>query len=151
MNWLRTVLLVVALAHLSFGLYGLYAPNQMAQVADLEMRSIGAVGEIRGIYGGLMVAFGLAVLRGSMGGRVAAAWLRVIALGYAGIVLGRLASLALDGLSGYTIFAGAFELVLAAFLGWSATEVARMGVASGTVPAGAVASSDGAEAMDDSE
>ena len=126
MNWLRTVLLVLALAHLSFGLYGLYAPEQMAQVADLEMRSIGATGEIRSIYGGLMVAFGLAILRGSMGGRVAAAWLRVVALGYTGIAVGRLVSLALDGVSGYTIFAGAFELALAAILGWSATEVARL-------------------------
>ena len=127
MNWLKTVLAVFALLHVLFGLYGLYAPLQMAQIVELEARTAGAIGEIRAIYGGLFLALGLVIARGWFGGPLAAAWLRVVAMGYAGLFVGRVASVAVDGPSGYTIFAGAFEIVIAGFFAWAANQLRAEG------------------------
>jgi hypothetical protein len=127
MKWLRTVLLVLALLHVLFGLYGLYAPLQMAQIVDLGASTPGAIGEIRAIYGGLFLALGLVIARGWFGGPLAAAWLRVVAMGYTGLFVGRVVSVAIDGPSGYTLFAGAFEIAIAGFFAWAATELRGAG------------------------
>lgn len=123
MNWVKTLLLVMAVLHVLFGVYGLYQPSQMAQIAELEAPTPAARGEIRAVYGGLFIAFGLILLRGALGGPIAAAWVRAVSLAYAGLFVGRVVSVAVDGPSGYTLFAGAFEIGLAGFFAWVASEL----------------------------
>lgn len=136
MNWLKTLLLVMALLHALFGLYGLYQPSQMAQIAELEAVTPAARGEIRAVYGGLFVAIGGILLRGALGGPVAAGWVRAVSVAYAGLFLGRVVSVAVDGPSGYTLFAGAFEIALAGFFAWAATGLRAPKTGSGVAGSG---------------
>lgn len=125
MNWLRTLLVALAVLHLLFGMYALYLPLQVAQLAELVAPTPAAVSEIRAVYGGLMLAVAAVLARGALGGRIGAAWLRAAAVAYAGIFFGRAVSISVDGPTGYALFAGAFEIALAIFLGWAAAELRR--------------------------
>jgi hypothetical protein len=125
MNWVKTLLVALAVLHLLFGLYALYMPLQVAQLAEILVPTPAAVSEIRAVYGGLMIAVGAVLARGVLGGPVGAAWLRAAAVAYAGIFFGRAVSISVDGPTGYALFAGGFEIALAIFLGWAASELRR--------------------------
>lgn len=121
----RVILAVLAVGHMGFGVWALAAPDRVAAMVEMSLRTAGATGEVRAVYGGLMLALGLALARGAMGGARAGSWLSVVALGYGGLVLGRAVSLATDGASGYTLLAMAFEALVGAFVGWTATQAGR--------------------------
>jgi hypothetical protein len=123
MKSLGPVLLVVAAAHVLFGLYGLYSPQTLAPWAGLELTTPGAHGEIRAIFGGLIIAMGVAIGRGAVGGAGGRHWLWAIAAMYVGLVAGRVVSLGVDGFSMHTLIAGLFEGGLSAFLFWAGTEM----------------------------
>jgi len=123
MKWVTPFLLLLALAHVLFGFYGLYSPDGMAGITGLEMATTGARGEMRAIIGGLMAALGIAILRGSMGGKTGRQWLWAVAAAYVGLACGRLVSLGMDGMSAHTLLAGLLEGVLATVLFWLGMEV----------------------------
>lgn len=118
----KAILAVVALVHIGFGLWGMSAPDRVAAMFELQPLTSGALGEIRAVYGGLVVALGVAIGRGAFGGTGARPWLMVAALAYAGLVAGRIVSLALDGASAYTVLALGVEALMAAFLSWASTQ-----------------------------
>lgn len=114
--WLKYALLVIGIAHLIFGVFALYAPGQVAGMIGLDMETAGGRGEVRALYGGLVCAVGVAILRGAMAGPSAKQWLLVIAVLYSGLAVGRIVSLAGDGVAFHTLGALAVEGGLAAFL-----------------------------------
>lgn len=116
----RIALAVLAVAHIGFGIWALGAPQQVAAMAELQPLTAGAMGELRAVYGGLIIAMGAAIARGAMGGANAGVWLTVVALAYGGLASGRLVSLLADGASGYTLLAMGLETLLAAFVAWTA-------------------------------
>jgi hypothetical protein len=123
MKWITPVLLLLALAHILWGFYGFYAPDAMAQLVGFEMTTTGARGEMRAVFGGLVGALGVAILRGSIGGKGRRQWLWAVATAYVGLACGRLISLGMDGMSAHTLFAGLFEVGLAILLFWIGMEV----------------------------
>lgn len=114
--WLKYALLVIGVAHLIFGIFALYAPVQVAGLMGLEPLSAGGHGEIRALYGGLVAAVGIAILRGAMGGPAGKQWLMAIAVAFSGLAVGRIVSLAGDGVAAHTLGALAFEGGIAGFL-----------------------------------
>ena len=62
---LRNVLILVAIAHLGFGVLALFAPEKVAALVDLEIGKPAGRGELRAVYGGTMCAFGVIVLLGA--------------------------------------------------------------------------------------
>jgi hypothetical protein len=119
MKWLTPLLLLLALAHILAGLYGLYAPDTLAPSLGLDMTTVGGRGEMRAIFGGLIAALGVMILRGSMGGPTGRQWLWAVATAYVGLAAGRLVSLGMDGMSAHTLFAGLLEGGLAVVMFWS--------------------------------
>ncbi len=142
MNWLKTLLLILALGHLLFGAYALLVPDAAARIVSLQPMTPGATGEIRAIFGGLIVGMGLVIVRGAVGGDRGKQWLLAASVAYFGLVLGRIVSLVLDGAVAHTLMAGAFEGLLGVLLFYAAIDIARpgTGTARGAAPeSGAVA------------
>lgn len=124
MKWITPLLLLLALGHVLLGLYGLYAPGSVAPMLGLEAVTAGGSGELRAVFGGLIAAMGVAILRGSLGGSAGRQWLWAIATGYVGLAAGRLVSLGMDGMAAHTLFAFLLEVGLAIVLFWTGMEVA---------------------------
>jgi hypothetical protein len=140
MNWMKPLLLLVALGHMILGLYGLYAPDSVAPMLGLETVTAGGRGELRAVFGGMVTAMGVAVLRGSMGGAASRQWLWTVATLYVGLAAGRVVSLGLDGLTAHTLFGGILEGGLAVVLYWCGMELGAARPSAGPsdppVPAG---------------
>lgn len=109
--------------HLIFGGYALFAPASVASFMGFELQGAGAVGEVRAIFGGLVFAIGLAILRGAAGGVRGRQWLFAVALGYAGLFAGRVVSLAGDGPTAHTLLSMAVEGAFAGFLLFAAGQL----------------------------
>ncbi len=141
MKWLVPTLLALAAAHVVFGLY---SPETLAPWAGLELTTPGAHGEIRAIFGGLIIALGIAIARGALGGAAGRHWLWAVAGMYLGLVAGRLVSLGVDGFSMHTLAAGIFEGAVAGLLFWAGSEAPTAATAASPTPAADTSGTDGA-------
>lgn len=120
--WTRILVTLLAVGCMAFGVYGLARPGAAGELVSLVPTGPEGVGEIRAVYGGLMIAVGALLLWGSMGKRRSAAWLVAVGVGFAGLFVGRLVSLLLDGLTGYTLMATVLEGGVAGLLFVAAAE-----------------------------
>lgn len=107
--WTRILVTLLAVGCMAFGVYGLARPGPAGELVSLVPTGPEGVGEIRAVYGGLMIAVGVLLLWGSLGKRRSAAWLVAVAVGFAGLFVGRVVSLLLDGLTGYGLVAAVLE------------------------------------------
>lgn len=132
--WLKYTLLALGVGHLIFGVYALSAPLQVAGLLSLSPATPGASGEIRAVFGGLAAAMGVAILRGARRGPAGRQWLLLLALAFAGLVLGRVASLAGDGFALHTVLSMILEGGIAAILLYAAGEAGGAGGAPRSAP-----------------
>lgn len=114
--WVRYVLIGLGLVHVVLGVFGLYAPESVAGFLSLDPLNAAALGEVRAVFGGLMLGIGIVFVRGSTGGRGARQWLMAAAVGYAGLALGRILSLAADGVRFHTLVSLLVEAAVCAFV-----------------------------------
>ncbi|MEM8882556.1 MAG: DUF4345 family protein [Planctomycetota bacterium] len=105
----RTLLIVLGLINLAWGLFALAQPTEAASWVGLESTTAAATGELRALYGGLFVAFGVTLL-------VRPQWAGAVAIAYTGIALTRVLSLFLDGFETFTLTALGVEGFLALLL-----------------------------------
>jgi hypothetical protein len=113
----KALVATLGLANLAFGAVALVAPGRIAGLIGVELLGPAAQGEIRAVFGGLVLVLGgtmFAALRHPDG----PAWLRLLALAFAGLALGRVASLVADGVQTYTLLALLLEAGSAAVLAW---------------------------------
>lgn len=106
----RLFLVFCALVWLPYGLYCLVQPGFLEEAAGVAFHTPTGATELRAMYGGLQAAIGAL----AAGAAWRTAWVRptltVLVFLCAGLGLGRLAGVALDGgLSAYTGFALGFE------------------------------------------
>ncbi len=94
--------------NLAFGVYALFAPQAAAELSELGIESAKATAEYRTVFGGLIIGLGGAMLLAPTRPDPRP-WMLALALLFAGLVLGRLVSLALDGVTLYTAGLGAVE------------------------------------------
>ena len=112
---IRMLLLVLAAINVLFGAIALAQPRRVASWIGFELIGSGGLGEFRAVYGGLVVVVGILI--------AVAVWMTnggplfgSLALVFAGLVVGRAVSLAVDGFSAYTLSAAIFEAFGAALL-----------------------------------
>jgi hypothetical protein len=112
---IRALLLILAAINVLFGIIALAQPRRVASWIGFELMGTGALGEFRSVYGGLVAVVGIliavAVLMTDGGPLIGS-----LALVFAGLVVGRAVSLAVDGFATYTVAAGIFEAVGMALL-----------------------------------
>lgn len=94
----RLVLLLNGLAFVGFGLAFAVAPDTMLALIDLPIPNGGARTDLRAIYGGLEIGFGLYLLLSAARPAMVTSGLLAATLATAGLVTGRTYGLALDGL-----------------------------------------------------
>lgn len=112
-NFGRLILILAAVVWLGVGVSGLVNPTELADWFGIDLESKSALAEFRAMYGGLSIA--LALLHG--GAAVRGAWLRPALLMSstitAGLLFGRVVSVAMDGMFGPVVMALAgIEVVL---------------------------------------
>lgn len=115
---LELLVYFLAVGNVGFGLFGLCFPRRAARFAGFELADSSSFGEIRGVYGGLVIGLGLAMAwtarAGSSGGAT------VLLVVFAGLTIGRAISAVLDGAVRYTVIAvlieGATAVLLWVFL-----------------------------------
>jgi len=118
----QVCLAVAAAAFLIVGVGHLVAPLKMVEPVDIQLRGVNALNEIRANYGGMHFLMGVFFLAGAFLSKLRWAALVALAVFTSGLVLGRVASVAVDGTPGtfvWMLLAG--ELVIAAaawFLLW---------------------------------
>ena len=110
----RVPLYLVAAIDVAFGLWSIARPHDTADLLSLGLLDDTAAGEIRTVFGGLVLAIGVLIWQGVRRGRPA--WLRVVGYGHCGLAAGRAASLVLDGMHAYTAVSLAFEAGVALLL-----------------------------------
>jgi hypothetical protein len=111
----RALLWLIAAANVLWGVAALLAPRWALGVLAMEALEPHAVGEIRSVFGGLVLALGVLIGIG-LWRRDKALWLEALALGFAGLVVGRALSLVLDGVQTYSLLALAGEGLTALLL-----------------------------------
>jgi Domain of unknown function (DUF4345) len=79
-----------------FGLVGLFAPALLAAKVNLMPANIAGIGEMRGLYGGGFIAFGLVTLAGLRSPSVSRGMLLAMSIITGGIVIGRVFGMAID-------------------------------------------------------
>lgn len=115
----RAVLLLFAALNVAWGVFALARPAAAGRFVGLDPVTAHGAGELRAVYGALVIGIGALVAlatRVDGGGQ----WLRALAILFAALALGRLVSLALDGVNGYTLAALGLEGGSAALLAWAA-------------------------------
>jgi hypothetical protein len=115
------LLLVLAAVHFGYGLFALVAPDRAARWVGLAPVRPAGRGEIRALYGGLLVAVGV-VLAWGLVDPWGPAWYLALGLGFAGLAVGRAASLVVDGVRPYTVVAFVAETLVSVLLLWSASD-----------------------------
>lgn len=106
-----TLLLVMGIAFLPYGLYCLAVPGFLAGAAGLTATTPTGLTEIRAMYGGLQAGFGVLLLAAARDSRLTLGGLAAVAFVMPGLALARLFGVMLDGgLSGYTIGALVVEI-----------------------------------------
>lgn len=89
---------IVATVFLGLGTINLFFPVAGMAAFDVQISSVSALNEIRANYGGMHFALGLLFLSGALVRALRVSTLLVVALFTAGLLLGRLVSLVLDGI-----------------------------------------------------
>lgn len=120
----KGLLLLVGAIFAAIGLLGLYSPVDVASAFGLQAPSVGAKSEVRAVFGGVYLLFGLYFLWAAFQVSLRRAALRVSMLFLGGLVLGRVISLFADGITvnPWIWVFGMLEIVLfgvALWLGYS--------------------------------
>jgi len=121
---IRNVLTLVSLFNIGFGIWVLIEPRFVIdqllywQGSDPYGGNLtpGSFGEMRAMFGGLVLMFGVVTLR-ALWNPAYAAWLQPLAWCLLGSALARASSLILDGGSRYTFIAATLEATTALLLG----------------------------------
>lgn len=108
MTWWKPLLILVAGAHVAGGMLAIAQPVRAGEVIGLLPMSPAATGEVRAVYGGLLIVLGYLIFL-APSRPDGAAWLRVMGIAFLGLAAGRAVSLAIDGWAAYTAIALAFE------------------------------------------
>lgn len=124
MPWIRIGTWLLVVVNVGFGVFAVAAPGRVAGMVGWTIDAPHGAGELRAVYGGLVGALG--VMLGLAWSRRDGSWYSALAIGFAGLTLGRLVSLAVDTVATYTLVAAVFEGLTALFL-WRAG--ARLGEA----------------------
>lgn len=131
----RLILALSALAFLGFGVVFLVSPAPMAAFVDLAVLTPTAHTEIRAMYGGLEIGLGVVLL--TLLGRQdhVVVGLRVALFAFAGMALGRLAGLVVDGVWQPVMWLlTAIEVIAAALVAWALRSVPAARHAAETTP-----------------
>lgn len=120
---IRAVLWAFALVNLAYGVFALFDAQRAARLVRLHPETRAARGEIRALYGGLVIALGLMTI---VGLRRPEGWVVIEALGiaFAGLAAGRVGALLLDGFSRWNAWLLVGEGGAAVFLFWAAPQLA---------------------------
>ncbi|MGE3965517.1 MAG: DUF4345 family protein [Planctomycetota bacterium] len=131
----RTVLIAgLGVTNLLFGVYCIVRPTTLAELAGVTSPTASVLGELRAVYGGLVGALGLALLA-ILFRKLDRPEQVLLGVLFAGLSLGRLVSIVVDGPSGFTLSALGFEGGAAAVLWWNPTPADGVRAA-GTRPTG---------------
>lgn len=104
MTWALRLVAVVCIA---FGVAFFALPELVGWAGLLALGPEGR-GEVRAVYGGLLLVLGIVILEG-LRRPDRRAWLEVAALVFGGLAAGRVAGLLHDGVASYTVGALLFE------------------------------------------
>jgi hypothetical protein len=115
---IRAAISIVAAINLLFGIVAMIQPARVAGWIGFELSGAGATGEMRAVYGGLVAVVGILMLF-AVWTNVGAPLLWPLALLFAGLVIGRIVSLAFDGFAFYTFAATVFEILAAGLLAYA--------------------------------
>ena len=114
----KIILTILAIEHLGFGLYGLYAPNSMAELTGYILNSEFATSEIRAFYT-LISALGFMALFAIFIGSIIRQTYIFYAFIFGSILTGRLINFSVTGeLSTAIIVAMAAEAIVIALCIW---------------------------------
>jgi hypothetical protein len=109
----RGVLLATALAFVGPGLGFLLAPERFAAAVDLSLGSSTAASDVRAVFGGLEIAIGAWLGAAALRTREVAGALALQRVALGGMLVGRVASVVLDGVPGSIGWAlGGIEVAL---------------------------------------
>lgn len=115
----RVFLGICTLAWLPYGILCFLDPDLLVESAGVAASTATGSTELRAMYGGLQAALGALSLAGALRPSLARPALVSLVAVASGLLLARLAGLALDG--GYTSYTGgalAFEAMMAGAAGW---------------------------------
>ena len=115
---LRVLLYLFALLNAAVGAAALAVPRRLATSIGYELTGTAAYGEMRAVYGGLFLAFGIVVVV-ALQRPDSGSWLMALGLLYVGLAGGRLVSAVLDGAVRYTLVTALIEVGGAALLIYS--------------------------------
>tara|TARA_R110002110_G_scaffold134582_4_gene317999 strand:- start:111 stop:503 length:393 start_codon:yes stop_codon:yes gene_type:complete len=113
------LLWINAVGFVGMGLAGLLMPEIPVNLIGYELLGTDAAIEVRAQYGGLFIGIGVFAIWGALQASMWQASLKLMLLVYAGLALGRLTGLLLDGGSpgSYTYGATVFELFMVVAFG----------------------------------
>ena len=106
---------MLGVGNLAFGAVALVAPGRVAGFIGFELLTPEASGELRAVFGGLVLVLG-GLMLGGLRHSEGRAWLRALALVFGGLAFGRMVSLLVDGPNSYTFVALALEALSAVLL-----------------------------------
>ena len=112
-------LAIAALAFLIVGIGHLLVPLTMVEPMSIQLQGINAFNEIRANYGGMHSLMGIFFLLGVFVTKLREAALVTLAIFTSGLVLGRLVSIAVDGVPGtfiWLLLVGEFMIAVIAWL-----------------------------------
>ena len=115
MLFARILLALQALALVGLGLAYFIRPHEMANLSGMLLMAPAAITDVRAYYGGLQIGLGVFLLLAMSRLELARAALMLLVLVYAGLALGRIGGLWLDGGTQQTfnLYALLIELVSA--------------------------------------
>ncbi|MEM7245900.1 MAG: DUF4345 family protein [Acidobacteriota bacterium] len=119
--WWKVLVVLLSVINVGFGLLGLVSPKRVGELVDLSPLNPSAHGELRAVFGGLLVALGVITVRALQQGD--AGVLQAVGWGFLGLAVGRLISLALDGVTTYTGLALVFEAAAGLLLMYAAGQL----------------------------
>lgn len=115
MKSVKIYLFLSALSWLPYGLYCLFNPSLLTELAGITMTSATAVTEIRAMYGGVQIAVGVICLVALFNILMIRPALATMAFVLSGLAVSRAIGLVVDGsATEYTIGALVFETLFAA-------------------------------------
>ncbi len=129
----RTVLSIVGVLWMLFGLACLVAPSGMIAVTGIDLTSGQSTAEVRAMYGGAELGFGAFLLYASRSASLVRPALLALAMVMAGFALGRVSGVMIDGaLDGVTLGSLATEVAIFA-LAMFALRRAPVALAAGAI------------------
>lgn len=136
MNAPRTVLWILGVVFVVFGGIAMVQPTSMTGPPGIDASALGAMTEVRAVYGGLQLGFGAFLIWAARNG---SRWTHaLIAYGFliGGVGLCRLVGLLIEGhWSGFHVFALCFEWITAGLALWLGSRRASESLATATTAA----------------